>query len=197
MLVILASQHSYSQDFASLRSTGALKFDLGATLAPADSSSASGGKEALNTIPAFYAKRSKKLVELTWQPATEESKSVFLIQRKSAKGWETIAYIPCSATSEDNVPSVYSYVDEYPSKSVTQYRIKEVIYHTIVRGSDIVPVDPEHHAAQISVGYSGGKIRLTFRDDGLRDIKIFDEKGKLVQEATDVKGRTTYLAMKS
>ena len=83
MLVILASQHSYSQDFASLRSTGALKFDLGATLVSADSSSASEGKEALNTIPAFYAKRIKKLVELTWQPATEESKRCQKVSGKS------------------------------------------------------------------------------------------------------------------
>ena len=149
-----------------------------------------------SAISTFYARRNKKNVELTWQPPTEESKSVFIVQRRSGGEWETIAYIPCSSTSNDQLPSVYTYIDVNTSKNETEYRVKEEIDHGNTRPSSELAVESErYNSFSASAGY--GKVHLTFKTDDVRDIKIYNDKGQLVKETNQVSEKNVQIAVQA
>ena len=202
MLFMLNYQHSYTQaslpSFASVRNSHIPFTDQSSIRSVNDSTIASQGihSDIAFSIPTFYANRNKKVVELTWQPATEEGKSVFIIQKKLGTEWKTIAYVPCSSTSEDKMPSVYTYVDVNTSKQVTLYRIREEVDQGNTRPSEILSVPPERSHPFVAIYNPGtGKVRLSFKPDDVRDIKILTDKGQLVKEANQVRGKNIEIAL--
>lgn len=199
LFILFIAEHSFAQSEIAFASYKVSPFIPQLRFSQTVEDSSATGKtaeiqNASTTISAFYAKRNKKNVELTWQPPSDESKSVFLVQRKSGEEWETIAYIPCSSTSTDNLPSVYTYTDVNISKAETEYQVKEVVDHGNIRSSKVAEVMPEHtNSFTASAGY--GKVRLTFKTDDVRDIKIFNSQGKLVKEANQVADKSFQLAV--
>lgn len=148
------------------------------------------------SIQTFYAKRSKKLIELTWQPPIDEGKSVFIVQKKTGSDWKTVAYVPCSSTSDGIAPSVYTFIDANPSKGLMQYKIHEVIDDENIRFSEIVSVEPEiSHPFVAAYNSITGKIRLSFKTECIRDIKVLTDKGQLVKDVTGVFGKNVELTV--
>ncbi|HVK96748.1 MAG TPA: hypothetical protein VM368_02970 [Flavisolibacter sp.] len=194
MLIMLCCQYIPAQNtiasLVSSRKPESLLPDLQITK-PTSDSIIINPPAALLTIPNFYVRRNKSVVELTWQPATEESKSVFIIQRKCNREWKTIAHVPCSSTSDDSMPSVYTYIDVNPYTGTTQYKIKEVVIDGNTRLSDVVKVSSERSQPFAAVyQQSTQKVRFTFKTESLRDIKVFTNKGQLLHEKNSITSKS-------
>jgi Secretion system C-terminal sorting domain len=139
------------------------------------------------TLKSFTANRISTNVLLKWETASEQNNNGFAVEKNSNGTWEQIAYIPSQAANGNSSSELsYQYSDPNNSKSITQYRIRQVdmdnkFKYTETRsvkgidqkGGVIIFPNPSHD----------GKINIVFDEKNLvRDITVVDMSGRAVKQ---------------
>lgn len=150
----------------------------------------------VGNMTTLFARRNKSGVEIVWQPAIKENKTVFVIEKKMPTGWKIIAYIPCSSYTDDLIPEAYSYIDVKPGTGVSDYRVTEKNEDGNIRNSQMVSL-MTGHKPDMQARMSGTRLLLAFANDGEREIKVFDEKGQLLQDAKNIVGKKADIVVQS
>lgn len=133
----------------------------------------------------FTASRTKGTVTLRWQTLNEQNSKGFKVQRKTAGGWELIAFLPSNAGGNSSAKVSYEHTDINGFKGVSQYQVAEVTNDYKQKTSEIKAVKGEAQDDKITVypnPSSDGRINLVFDDPSPRDIFITDLTGRLLTQ---------------
>jgi len=88
----------------------------------------------------FNCEKSKELLKLTWETATESNNKMFVIERSAdAVGWEAIGKINAVGNSATIIH--YSFVDQSPLIGLNYYRLKQVDFDNQFEYSTIICVE--------------------------------------------------------
>lgn len=133
-------------------------------------------------LGAFYAKRNKANVELSWKTETEINAKGFIIQRLVKGDYIDVAEIDASNRSNG---SSYSYVDANASGSVNQYRLKLLDIGGAYSYSEIRTVKGSAGAVSDFIIFpnpSHGDAKVTVTDiSEPTDIQLIDHSGKVIK----------------
>lgn len=144
---------------------------------------AEGGPTSVK-LSAFFAKRNKNTVALSWKTDAEINSKEYIIQRKSGNDWVDIATIP-SANKANG--SSYSYSDINSSKGTSQYRLKMVDYDAAFTNSDIRPVKGNGAVSDFTVfpNPSRGNAKVTISDiSEPTDVQLIDNSGRILKNVS-------------
>jgi hypothetical protein len=134
----------------------------------------------------FNAKRNNTLVNLTWSTGAEVNNKGFYIERLMGSGtWETVGYVASkSANGISNEATSYQYSDMNLSKSVTQYRLRQVDLDNKSSLSEIRTVEGLNGKGSVVIypNPSSGDINIAFNDNSTRDVSVFDMSGKTIKQ---------------
>jgi hypothetical protein len=133
-------------------------------------------------LGAFYAKRNKSNVELSWKTEAEINAKGFIIQRLVKGNYVDVAEV--AATNVSNGAS-YSYVDANAGTSVNQYRLKLIDIDGSFTYSDVRSVKGSAGAASDFVIFpnpSRGDAKVTVSDiSEPTDVQLIDHSGRVIK----------------
>jgi len=132
-------------------------------------------------LSSFYAQRNNSAVALNWKTASEINAKAFVIERKTAAGFEAVATI--AATNNAN-GSAYSYTDNNNSKTVSEYRIRMVDIDGSFKYSEIRSVKGSGAVSDFTVfpNPSTGDAKVSVTDvNEATDVQLIDNAGRIVK----------------
>jgi hypothetical protein len=134
-------------------------------------------------------------VNLRWQTASEENNTGFAIYRMTGGQWEFIAFVPTQALGGNSSSTLtYSYVDRNNYKGISQYRIKQVDIDGKFKYSEVRAVRGLLQADKVIVYPNptvDGRVTVLFEDrDGMRDLSLTDNTGRMIRQWKGVSGNT-------
>jgi hypothetical protein len=132
-------------------------------------------------LGAFFAKRDKATVGLTWKTESEINASTFSIERKTSVGFETVGTVTAlnSATG-----STYSFTDPNNSKTVSEYRLKMIDKDGSYKYSEIRSVKGMGAVSDFTVfpNPSTGNAKVSITDiTEATDVQVVDNSGRIVK----------------
>lgn len=131
----------------------------------------------------FKATSNGKVVDLTWQTATELNNAGFEIERSGDnREWTQLDFIAGWGTSYE--AENYSYVDESPLAGVNYYRLKQKDYDGAFAYSFVVKAEYQSAAVRIYPNpVTAGQITIRMPDEQEANstVEIYDRLGRLVQ----------------
>lgn len=131
----------------------------------------------------FNAKMKDKVVELTWQTATEVNNDYFVIERSlNSKDWVAINTVDGAGNS--NSPLNYMFIDENPLLGVSYYRLKQVDYDQKVSYSSNAVVNFEgFEIVELFPNPSKGNFNLVMKSsiEAEIDLTIYNSIGQVVK----------------
>ncbi|MFT3827094.1 MAG: T9SS type A sorting domain-containing protein [Chitinophagaceae bacterium] len=145
-----------------------------------------------NTLPVGLlsfngARQSNSSVLLKWETAFEANNKGFEIQRKTGEGnFQAIGFVSSSARDgNSNSLLTYQFVDANSSGDLTQYRLAQTDIDNKQTLSNIIIIKGNKTTGMAVVVYPNpspdGKVKLLFSDTEIKDIKVIDNTGKIVQ----------------
>lgn len=154
-----------------------------------DSRAQTGGN-GLTLLPEnlayFTADRIKGSVILQWQTVNEQNSKGFNVQRKTAGGWETVAFVPSNAPNGSSSAKVsYQYTDGNPFKGVSQYQVVETTNDNKKKASEVKAVKGESQSGRITVfpnPCTNGRISLLFDNKSARDVTVADAAARTIKQ---------------
>lgn len=129
----------------------------------------------------FYAKRSGNNVTLSWKTSVEINAKEFVIQKKTANGWEDVATV---AARQVTSGASYIYNDQNNSKAVTQYRLKLVDLDNSAKISEIRTVKGNGGVSDFIIypNPSAGDAKVTITDiSEPTEVKLIDNAGRVIK----------------
>jgi len=135
-------------------------------------------------LTSFYAKRDKNNVLLTWKTASEVNAKSFIIEKKTANGYETVGTV--AAMNLANGGS-YSFTDMNTSKTITEYRLKLVDQDASFKYSEIRSVKGTAAVSDFTVfpNPSTGNANVSISDvTEATDVQLIDNAGRLVKSVS-------------
>ncbi len=139
------------------------------------------------TFQGFTASRNHSVVSLKWQTVTESNNSGFAIERNTTGTWEQVGFVPTQAPNGVSADILnYSYSDVNNTKSISQYRIRQIDFDGMSKTSETRAVRGDGQSIRTVVypnPSSDGKVNIVFEDGGSvsRDIAIADMSGRTVK----------------
>ena len=141
----------------------------------------------------FNAKRNGTTAQLSWATASEQNNKGFYIERMSnvSDGWEEIGFVASSAQNGTSSQQIsYSYNDPNNSKTVTQYRLRQVDLDTKSKYSDVRSVLGLTESKGLLVypnPSENGTVNIVFSESNvIRDIAIIDLSGRTLKQMNGV-----------
>jgi len=131
-------------------------------------------------------------VNLKWTTSTEINNTGFEVQRNLGNNnWETVGFVNSLAPGGNSSSDInYSYNDLNTSKSVTQYRLRQVDIDTRSKFSAIRSVRGLDQKTGIIIypnPSTDGKVNIVFEDkNSSRDISVIDMGGRTVKQIKNV-----------
>lgn len=152
-----------------------------------------------STLPvdmkSFTAKRVSSTsgnVLLNWTTSTEINNSGFAIEvNKDGNNWQTLGFVPSQALDgNSNNELNYNFIDNNTSRSVSQYRLRQVDRDARYKYSEIRSVRGLDQKSGIIVypnPSSDGKVNVVFDDAStIREISVIDMSGRMVKQMRNV-----------
>ena len=141
----------------------------------------------------FNAKRNGTNAQLSWATASEQNNKGFYIERMSnvSDGWEEIGFVASTALNGTSSQQIsYSYNDPNDSKTVTQYRLRQVDLDTKSKYSDVRTVLGMTQSKGLLVypnPSENGTVNIVFSESNvIRDIAIVDMSGRTLKQMNGV-----------
>lgn len=124
---------------------------------------------------------------IEWQTAAEINHQLFVLERsKDAIHFSAITEVPAKGTS--NAGAAYSFIDRFPYKGVTYYRLKQVDQNGEFTYSKIKQITINSKASEVVVYPNpiGRNKLLNVESDFLTDYRLllFNPSGKLIKEVS-------------
>ncbi len=140
----------------------------------------------------FTAKRNNSVVDLQWSTSGEQNNKGYYVERLVGNGtWETVGFVTSLAPGGNSSDALnYSFTDMNYTKSVTQYRLRQVNFDNTAKLSEIRTVKGIDQKSGMVVypNPSSGTVNLVFDDVSSKDIGVIDMSGRMVKL---LKGVTT------
>ncbi len=139
----------------------------------------------------FVAMRNHTSVILKWQTATEKNNSGFAVERYTGSDWQQVAWVPTQAPGGNSTEILnYNYTDANNSRTVSQYRLRQVNLDGQIRYSQIRLVNSDAEADKVIVYPNpspNGSVSISFgQSSSARNISIIDINGQLVKQMNNV-----------
>ena len=141
------------------------------------------------SLKSFTVIRVSQVVNLKWISASELNNLGYEIQRLIGTGnWQTISFIGTQATGGNSASELtYVFSDQNTTKSVSQYRIKQVDINQKAKFSEIRAVRGFGQKAKTIVypnpSVRGSKVNVLFDErDGARDVALIDMSGRMLRQ---------------
>lgn len=141
----------------------------------------------------FAAVRKGSQVELKWATSTEQNNKGFYAERKvgNSDTWETLGFVNSLATGGNSSDVLnYSFVDFNETKSISQYRIRQVDIDSRSKYSEVRSVRGLDQKGTIIVypnPTNDGKVNVVFEDKNvIREIALIDMSGRVVKQMKNV-----------
>lgn len=143
----------------------------------------------------FTAKRSTAVAEnvtLSWTTLTEINNSGFHVEiNRGTNNWQSIAFVPSKAMDgNSNSELHYTYTDYNTSRTVSQYRLRQVDRDGRMKYSEIRSVrglDQKSGMIVYPNPTNDGKINVVFDESNvIRDISVQDMSGRIVKQINGV-----------
>lgn len=131
-------------------------------------------------------------VVLKWTSSTEINNLGFEIQRNMGNdNWETIGFVNSQAPAGNSISDInYSYDDFNNSKSVSQYRLRQIDMGAKIRYSEIRSIRGLDQKGGIIIypnPTSDGKINVVFEDKNtVKDLSVSDLSGRIVKQLKNI-----------
>ena len=127
----------------------------------------------------FVASSSGNYVELNWHTATELNSCCFIIERSGdGKNFSSIGTV--DAIHNSNVPSGYSFADNYPLPGENYYRLRLQDMDGTYQYSSVLVVEDNSSAASVDVTISGGVIFINNHRDHALNAVVYSTEGNQV-----------------
>lgn len=135
----------------------------------------------------FSARRDDNNVALAWETGTEADCDGYEIQRRIGAGeFTSIAFVPTKAPGGNSQSLLrYTYFDNNPVKSVSEYRIKQKDLDGKYAFSEIRYVRGMSQDAGILIYPNptvNGQVNVIFDETGRKDINLLDNSGRLIRQ---------------
>lgn len=143
----------------------------------------------------FTAKRSTAVAEnvtLSWTTLTEINNSGFHVEiNRGTNNWQSIAFVPSKAMDGNSSSEIhYTYTDYNTSRTVSQYRLRQVDRDGRMKYSEIRSVrglDQKSGMIVYPNPTNDGKINVVFDESNvIRDISVQDMSGRIVKQINGV-----------
>ncbi|HEX4875933.1 MAG TPA: T9SS type A sorting domain-containing protein, partial [Chitinophagaceae bacterium] len=139
----------------------------------------------------FTATRNHSNVLLKWETSSENNNSGFAVERNMNGTWEQIAFVNSQAVNgNSNVLLGYTYSDLNNSKSITQYRIKQVDFDNKSKYTEIRSVRGLDQIGKVTVypnPTSDGRVNVVFDDAAVtRNISVTDMSGRTIKQINNI-----------
>ncbi len=141
----------------------------------------------------FAAVRKGSQVELKWATSTEQNNKGFYAERKvgNSDAWETLGFVSSLAAGGNSSDILnYSFVDFNETKSISQYRIRQVDIDSRSKYSEVRSVRGLDQKGTIIVypnPTNDGKVNVVFEDKNvIREIALIDMSGKVVKQMKNI-----------
>jgi hypothetical protein len=145
-----------------------------------------GGAPLPVVFSAFSLNRINTAVSVKWETVTEISNSGFNLERNNNGTWEPVAFVRSKADGGNSSSRLnYEYTDINNSKTVSQYRIKQVDHNGEYKYSEVRAVRGMEQDAKTMVfpnPSSNGTVNVVFADATVRDIVLTDMAGRTVKQ---------------
>lgn len=134
------------------------------------------------SFKSFSATRKNSNVELSWETGSEQNNTGFAVERNSNGNWQQIAFVASKAlggTSDVSLSYVYS--DVNITKSVTQYRLRQVDFEGKSKFSEIRAVKGEGQKDGIIIYPNPslkGEVNVVF-GEGNYNVELFGLSGQM------------------
>jgi len=134
-------------------------------------------------LTSFSAKKTKEIVNLNWQTATETNNNYFTVERSlNAKDWEAIAQVKGAGNSNELLN--YSAMDNKPIKGINYYRLKQTDFDGKYSYSSIRKIQlASNSAIRIYPNPTQNTISIEGVDATIQDIRIYNVIGAEVSQA--------------
>lgn len=145
-------------------------------------------------LKSFTASRNQQSanVVLKWTSSTEINNAGFEIQRNMGNdNWQTIGFVNSQAPGGNSISDIsYSYDDFNNSKSVSQYRLRQIDFDSRVKYSEIRSVRGLDQKGGIIIypnPTNDGKVNVIFEDKNtIHDISVVDMSGRMVKQMKNI-----------
>ena len=145
-------------------------------------------------LKSFSALRNQQTanVSLKWTSSAEINNVGFEIQRNLGNdNWQTIGFVKSQAPGGNSTSDInYSYDDFNNSKSVSQYRLRQIDIDAKIKYSEIRSVRGLDQKIGIIIypnPTNDGKINIVFEDkSSVRDISVIDMSGRMVKQMKNI-----------
>jgi hypothetical protein len=140
----------------------------------------------------FTAVRNGSTVSVKWVTSSEENSRGFAIERNNGNGvWVEAGFVPSQAAGGNSSSEIaYQFADANNSKTITQYRIRQVDLNDKSKYSDVRSIRGIDQKGGIIVypnPSNDGKINIVFEDRNvIRDVAVTDMGGRLVKQMKSV-----------
>ncbi len=130
---------------------------------------------------------SNSAASVKWETTTEQNNSGFVIERNLNGVWEEVAFVPTMAVGgNSNSVLSYSYSDPNSSKSMSQYRLRQVDIDSRIKYSEIRSVkgvDQKGGVILYPNPSNDGKINIVFENKNVvRDVAVSDMGGRVIKQ---------------
>lgn len=146
------------------------------------------------TLSNWKAERNKEWVRMQWATEMEYMNKGFNLQRLDGERWQTIAFIPSSASNgNSDIRLQYEFTDLNRSSGMSQYRLQQVDLNGRMTLSEIKLVPGMNQQAKLLVypnpAVNGSFNIMAAEMEGVILIRLFDMSGRQVQQWERVGGR--------
>jgi Secretion system C-terminal sorting domain len=149
-------------------------------------------------LKSFTAARNRSNVSLKWVTTTEQNNQGFGIERNSGNGWQQIDFVATQAIGgNSNSELTYQYTDNYTSKGVTQYRLRQIDIDNQSKYSEIRAVRGEGLLSKVTIypnPSNNGKVSIIFDEINVtRDIAVTDMSGRTIKLLKGITNNTVVI----
>lgn len=135
-------------------------------------------------LSAFFAKRNKNTIALSWNTEAELNAKEFVVERKSGNTWIPVSTVQASNKSTG---SSYTITDQNSNKGVSQYRLKVIDAEGSYTYSDIRTVKGNSTVSDFTIfpNPSTGNTKVTISDiSEPTDVQVVDNSGRILKNVS-------------
>jgi hypothetical protein len=143
-------------------------------------------------LSSFTAERKNLNVAVKWETSTEVNSRGFAIERNNGNGvWQEVGFVPSQAANGFSASTLsYQFTDANNSKTISQYRIRQVDLNDNAKLSDIRSVrgiDQKGGIILYPNPSNDGRINIVFEDRNVtRDVAVSDMGGRIVKQLKSI-----------
>lgn len=147
------------------------------------------------SLKSFTAARSQsnpENVTLKWATATEQNNSGFEVEvNTDGSNWRSVGFVPSQALDGNSDRELsYSFSDNNRSRSMSQYRLRQIDRNAVYKYSEIRSVkglDQKNGMILFPNPSGDGKFNVVFDESNIiRDISVQDMSGRIVRQMNGV-----------